>query len=94
MNIRGIAHRDQLFEYAKIDGRHVLESEVSRLCLDSILRKHLLNQFEHDLDVEDLDHVLDNLLIYKVFHSPGCIMVGRNTFLFLQVRIKCHFLVI
>ena len=67
-----VTHRDELFEYTQVYRRHVLESEVSRLCLDSVLREHLLYQSKDYLHVQDFYHVLDDLLVYEVLHGSGC----------------------
>ena len=71
----------------------MLKPKVSRLSLDSVLREHLLYQFEDYLDIQDFYHVLDDLLVNVIFHgSIGKIII--LLFWFLKIGIKCHFLII
>ena len=58
----------KLLENAQVNWGHVLEPNVSCLRLHRGLRIHLVYQFQHGLHVENLNHILDDLEVYKVFN--------------------------
>jgi hypothetical protein len=90
VNLLVIAWRDELLENAQINGRHVLEANVGSLRLHSGLRIHLLDQFQHRLHVQDLNHILDDHRINQVFYC----LWHKAVLLLLEPRIECHFLVV